>query len=87
LFVVRAVVVGPTAPADSILPPVLGWYTNTSPIVSWKAQPPELPALPLPPLLLVFEAKVTGGGGGDANIGAAGDAALGVCCRVADSRH
>lgn len=66
--------VGPTGPADSILPPPLGSFVNTSPIVlvlekllSDELLPPEF----------VLEAKAMGGGGGDDSC--AGAAAAAVC--------
>lgn len=62
--------VGPAPPADSMLPPVLGLYVNTSPMTLENAPPEPDP----PPLLL--DAKVIGGGGGGANTGEAGAAAL-----------
>ena len=62
--------VGPALPADSMLPPVLGLYVNTSPMLLENA-----PLDPDPPPLLL-DAKVTGGGGGGAKIGAADPAAL-----------
>ena len=78
---VSAVVGGPTGAADSMAPPPLGWYVNTSPMLlrmllsSWLSM--LLAAELLPPSELVFEAKDVGGGGGAASC--PGAAALALC--------
>ena len=75
-FTVSAVVEGPTGPADSILPPPLGSYVNTSPIVLVLEKLLSDELLP-PEFEFVLEANAMGGGGGDDSC--AGAAAVAVC--------